>query len=88
MSTFEFEITIQSKSGDYSWPIVLRCKQLDGLTTHSSGILQLSQDDFYQLIQEQENEKAYGILLGKPSLEEMCVIPLSVPCLRAVRTAP
>jgi len=65
MNAFEFEITIQTKSDDNSWPLVLRCKQLDGLTTHSSGILQLSQDDFYQLIQEQENEKAYGILLGK-----------------------
>jgi len=65
MNTFEFEITIQSKSGDYSWPIVLRCKPLHGLTTHSSGILQLSQDDFYKLTQEQENEKAYGIILGK-----------------------
>ncbi|MBD1899894.1 CHAT domain-containing protein [Trichocoleus sp. DQ-A3] len=65
MNAFEFEITIQSKSGDNSWPIVLRCKQLDGLTTHSSGILQLSQDDFYKLTQQQENEKAYGIILGK-----------------------
>jgi len=65
MKAFEFEITIQSKSGDDSWPIVLKCKQLDGLTTHSSGILQLSKDDFTKLTQEQENEKAYGILLGK-----------------------
>ncbi len=65
MNAFEFEITIQSKLGVSSWPIVVRCKQPDGLTTHSSGILELSQDDFYQLIQEQENEKAYGTHLGK-----------------------
>jgi WD40 repeat protein/energy-coupling factor transporter ATP-binding protein EcfA2 len=65
MNAFEFEITIQSKSGDDSWPIVLKCKQVDGLTTHSSGILQLSKDDFCKLTQEQENEKAYGIILGK-----------------------
>jgi hypothetical protein len=58
MKAFEFEITIQSKSGDDSWPIVLKCKELDGLTTHSSGILQLSKDDFCKLKQEQENEKA------------------------------
>ncbi|MEG4842352.1 nSTAND1 domain-containing NTPase [Microcoleus sp. B9-D4] len=70
MKAFEFEITIQSKSGDYSWPIVLRCKPLDELTTHSSGILQLSKDDFTKLTQEQENEKAYGIILGKALFRE------------------
>ena len=65
MNAFEIEITIQSKSGDSSWPIVVRCKQPDGLTLHSKETLQLSQDDFNKLIAQQENEKEYGILLGK-----------------------
>ena len=65
MNAFEFEITIQSKSGDSSWPIVVRCKQPDGLTIHSKETLQLSQDDLNRLTQQQENEKEYGTLLGK-----------------------
>ena len=65
MNVFEFEITIQSKSGDSSWPIVARCKQPDGLTIHSKETLQLSQDDLNQLTQQQENEREYGTLLGK-----------------------
>jgi hypothetical protein len=65
MNAFEFEITIQSKSGVSSWPIVVRCKQPDGLTTHSKETLELSQDDLHKLTQQQENEKEYGILLGK-----------------------
>ncbi|MBD1899896.1 CHAT domain-containing protein [Trichocoleus sp. DQ-A3] len=65
MNAFEFEITIQSKSGVSSWPIVVRCKQPDGLTIHSKETLQLSQDNFHQLTQQQENEKEYGTLLGK-----------------------
>lgn len=65
MNAFEIEITIQSKSGDNSWPIVVRCKQPDGLTLHSKETLELSQDDFNKLIAQQENEKEYGILLGK-----------------------
>ncbi|HLO47390.1 MAG TPA: CHAT domain-containing protein, partial [Kamptonema sp.] len=65
MNAFEFEITIQSKSGVSSWPIVVRCKQPDGLTIHSKETLQLSQEDLNKLTQQQENEKEYGILLGK-----------------------
>ncbi|MBD1877302.1 CHAT domain-containing protein [Coleofasciculus sp. FACHB-T130] len=65
MNVFEFEITIQSKSGDSSWPIVVRCKQPDGLTIHSKETLELSQDDFNELTQQQENEREYGTLLGK-----------------------
>ncbi|MEG4630737.1 CHAT domain-containing protein [Microcoleus sp. AR_TQ3_B6] len=65
MNAFEFEITIQSKSGDSSWPIVVRCKQPDGLTIHSKEILQLSQEDLNKLTQKQENEREYGTLLGK-----------------------
>ncbi|MBD2494298.1 hypothetical protein [Nostoc sp. FACHB-280] len=64
MNSFEFEITIQSKSSN-GWPIVIRCKQPDGLTLHSRGILQLGEEDFYKLTEKQENEKEYGILLGK-----------------------
>ncbi|AFY66272.1 CHAT domain-containing protein [Geitlerinema sp. PCC 7407] len=70
MNTFEFEIAIQSKSGDNSWPIVIRCKQPDGLTIHAKGILRLTQDDFEKLIEESENEKAYGTLLGKALFRE------------------
>src|SRR5919202_2771573 len=65
MNVFEFEITIQSKSGDSSWPIVVRCKQPDGLTIHSKEIIELSQDDLNKLTQQQENEREYGTLLGK-----------------------
>jgi hypothetical protein len=65
MNAFEFEITIQSKSGVSSWPLVVRCKQPDGLTIHSKEILELSQEGLNKLTQQQENEKEYGILLGK-----------------------
>jgi WD40 repeat protein/energy-coupling factor transporter ATP-binding protein EcfA2 len=65
MNAFEFEITIQSKSGVSSWPIVVRCKQPDGLSIHSKETLELSQEDLNKLTQQQENEKEYGILLGK-----------------------
>ncbi|MEG4871451.1 nSTAND1 domain-containing NTPase, partial [Microcoleus sp. F10-B6] len=64
MNAFEFEITILRKSHD-CWPIVVRIKQLDGLTTHTEGNLQLSEDDWNKLIQHQENEKEYGKLLGQ-----------------------
>src|SRR4028119_2378517 len=66
MNAFEFEITIQSKLGVSSWPIVVRCKRPDGLSIHSKETLELSQDDLNKLTQQQENEKEYGILLGKP----------------------
>jgi WD40 repeat protein/energy-coupling factor transporter ATP-binding protein EcfA2 len=65
MNVFEFEITIQSKLGDSNWPIVVRCKQPDGLTIHSKETLQLNQEDWNKLIQQQENEREYGTLLGK-----------------------
>ncbi|AFY82195.1 CHAT domain-containing protein [Oscillatoria acuminata] len=65
MNAFEFEITIQSQSGENSWPIVVRCKQPDGLTTHAQETLKFTQEDFNLLIQHQENERAYGTLLGK-----------------------
>ncbi|MEG4923449.1 CHAT domain-containing protein, partial [Microcoleus sp. F10-D1] len=65
MNVFEFEITIQSKSGDSSWPIVVRCKQPDGLTIHSKETLELNQDDLNKLTQQQENEREYGTHLGK-----------------------
>ncbi|HLO97200.1 MAG TPA: CHAT domain-containing protein, partial [Fimbriimonas sp.] len=64
MNAFEFEITILRKSHD-RWPIVVRIKQQDGLTTHTEGHLQLSEDDWNKLIQHQENEKEYGKLLGQ-----------------------
>ncbi|MEG4842840.1 CHAT domain-containing protein, partial [Microcoleus sp. B9-D4] len=65
MNVFEFEITIQSKSGESSWPIVVRCKQPDGLTIHSKETLELNQEDLNKLTQQQENEKEYGTHLGK-----------------------
>jgi WD40 repeat protein/energy-coupling factor transporter ATP-binding protein EcfA2 len=65
MNVFEFEITIQSKSGESSWPIVVRCKQPDGLTIHSKETLDLNQDDLNKLTQQQENEREYGTHLGK-----------------------
>ncbi|MCT7962171.1 CHAT domain-containing protein [Laspinema sp. D1] len=65
MNAFEFEITLQSQSGENSWPIVVRCKQPDGLTTHAQETLKLTQEDFNRLTQYQENEKEYGTLLGK-----------------------
>jgi len=65
MNAFEIEITIQSKSGESSWPLVVRCKQPDGLIIHSKETLQLNQDDFNKLIAQHENEKEYGIILGK-----------------------
>jgi hypothetical protein len=64
LNAFEFEITILRKSHD-RWPIVVRIKQLDGLTTHTEGNLQLSEDEWNKLIQHQENEKEYGKLLGQ-----------------------
>jgi WD40 repeat protein/energy-coupling factor transporter ATP-binding protein EcfA2 len=65
MNAFEFEITIQSQSGENSWPIVVRCKQPDGLTNHAQETLKLTQEDFILLTQYQENQKEYGTLLGK-----------------------
>lgn len=70
MNSFEFEITIQSKSGKNSWPVVIRCKQPDGLTIHAKGILILNPNDFAKLIENSENEKEYGILLGKALFRE------------------
>jgi hypothetical protein len=65
MNTFEFEITIQSKLVNNSWPVVVRCKEPHGSTIHAKGILQLSQYDWHQLIAAIENEKEYGTILGK-----------------------
>lgn len=65
MNAFEIEITIQSKSGESRWPIVVRCKQPDGLIIHSKETLKLNQEDFNQLIAQSENEKEYGLLLGQ-----------------------
>ena len=65
MNAFEFEITIQSQSGENSWPIVVRCKQPDGLTNHAQETLKFTQEDFNLLTQYQENQKEYGTLLGK-----------------------
>ncbi|MEG3980524.1 hypothetical protein QUA08_06965, partial [Microcoleus sp. T3B2] len=65
MKVFEFEITIQSKSGESIWPIVVRCKKPDGLTIHSKETLELNQEDLNKLTQQQENEREYGTLLGK-----------------------
>jgi hypothetical protein len=87
MNAFEFEITIQSKLGVSSWPIVVRCKQPDGLTIHSKETLELSQEDWNKLTQQQENEKEYGILLGKACFEDLCARLLLAPYPRAVRTA-
>ncbi|MBD2578391.1 CHAT domain-containing protein [Oscillatoria sp. FACHB-1406] len=68
MTTFEFEITIQSELAPEAnrWPVVVRCKQPDGLPIHAKEILELGADDsIAQLTAFQENEKQYGILLGK-----------------------
>ncbi|HLP00131.1 MAG TPA: CHAT domain-containing protein, partial [Fimbriimonas sp.] len=65
MKAFEIEITIQSKSNEDSWPIIVRCKQPDGLLLHSKETLQLSPEELSKLLAQQENEKEYGILLGK-----------------------
>ncbi|MBD2578390.1 CHAT domain-containing protein [Oscillatoria sp. FACHB-1406] len=67
MNTFEFEITIQSElsPGAGRWPIVVRCRQPDGLNTHVQETLELGESDRNQLTAFQENEKQYGILLGK-----------------------
>ncbi len=64
MNSFEFEIAIQRKFGK-SWPVVVRVKQPDGLTTHTEGTLQLSEDDLIQLKEAQENYLEYGTRLGK-----------------------
>jgi tetratricopeptide (TPR) repeat protein len=69
MKPFEFEITIQRKSDDY-WPMVVRVKNLDGLTTQAKGRFQLSEDDFQELTEAQDNEKEYGTLLGKQLFRE------------------
>ena len=72
MNSFEFEITIQRKFGE-SWPVVVRIQQpnrLSGLTTHTEGTLQLSEDDLIQLKQEQENYLEYGTLLGQALFRE------------------
>ena len=69
MNSFEFEIAIQRKFGQ-SWPVVVRVKQPDGLTTHTEGTLQLSEDDLIQLKKEQENYLEYGTLLGKALFRE------------------
>ncbi|HEY9609977.1 CHAT domain-containing protein, partial [Allocoleopsis sp.] len=64
MNAIEFEITILRRSNE-CWPIVVRTRQLDGLTTHTEGSLQLTEDDWSKLRIEQENEKEYGKLLGQ-----------------------
>ncbi len=69
MNSIEFEIAIQRKFGQ-SWPVVVRVKQPDGLTTHTEGTLQLREDDLIQLKQEQENYLEYGTILGKALFRE------------------
>ncbi len=65
MNNYEFEITIQRQYGDNSWPVVAKMKQPDGLTTHTEGRFQLSEENFQELTELKENAKAYGIYLGK-----------------------
>ncbi|MGI0484952.1 CHASE2 domain-containing protein [Pantanalinema rosaneae CENA516] len=67
MSTFE--IALQRQFED-AWPIVVKIKSIDGLTTHAAGTFRLSADDFTELIELQENPEAYGILLGKRLFRE------------------
>ena len=69
MKPFEFEITIQRKFHDY-WPIVVRVKHPDGLTTRTEGTLQISDEDWSKLKEAQDNEKEYGTLLGKQLFRE------------------
>ncbi len=65
MNAFELEITIQSKSGESNWPIVVRCKQPDGLTLHAKETLALTPENLSQLAAHQEKELEYGTLLGQ-----------------------
>lgn len=67
MSTFE--IAIQRKFEDY-WPIVVKFRYADGLTTHAEGTLKLSDSDFTQLIELQDDAEGYGTLLGKKLFQD------------------
>jgi hypothetical protein len=64
-----FEIAIQRKFED-TWPIVIKFRSKDGLTTHAEGRLRLSGDDFERLIEYQDDAEAYGTLLGKQLFQD------------------
>jgi len=78
MNAFEFEITIQSKSGVSSWPLVVRCKQPDGLTIHSKETLELSQEDLNKLLHKIDIKRTR---MTSPTLKtyELCLRRESAP---------
>ncbi|MEH2080095.1 MAG: CHASE2 domain-containing protein [Nostoc sp.] len=66
MNTFEIAIQRQFEE---AWPVVVKFRSGDGLTTHAEGRLRLNREDREQLIQLQEDPLAYGTLLGKKLFE-------------------
>ena len=67
MSTFE--IAIQRKFED-AWPVVVKLRSTNGLTTHAEGTFEFSEEEFGQLIELQDEAEDYGILLGKRLFRE------------------
>lgn len=67
MSTFE--IAIQRKFED-AWPVVVKFRSTDGLTTHAEGTFEFSEKEFGQLIELQDEAEDYGTLLGKRLFRE------------------
>jgi CHASE2 domain-containing sensor protein/energy-coupling factor transporter ATP-binding protein EcfA2 len=60
----KFEIAIQ-RQFENTWPIVVKFRSADGLTTHAEGTFQFSADEFAQLIERQDEPEEYGKLLGQ-----------------------
>jgi CHASE2 domain-containing sensor protein len=65
----KFEIAIQRQFEDV-WPVVVKFRSTDGLTTHAEGTFRFSTDDFEQLIERQDEAEEYGTLLGKRLFRE------------------
>ena len=69
MSSFEFEITIQPKSGE-SWPVIVKVKGTESkyeLTRQTKGQLKLNIED---LTQVENDYLEYGKILGKALFQE------------------
>ncbi|MEH2255257.1 nSTAND1 domain-containing NTPase [Nostoc sp.] len=64
-----FEIAIQRQFED-AWPVVVKFRSEDGLTTHAEGTFRFSADEFNQLIELQDEAEEYGTLLGKRLFQE------------------
>ncbi len=64
-----FEIAIQRQFED-AWPVVVKFRSEDGLTTHAEGTFRFSADEFNQLIELQDEAEEYGTLLGKHLFRE------------------